>query len=568
MAVLNRVWPVWLTAYRRQWLAGDLSAGVVVTLLLIPQSLAYALLAGLPAQAGLYASIVPLLVYALVGRGHAQSVGPMALTSLLTAATLSRFAEAGSSDYLALALWLAVLSGVMLLLMGVARLGFVADFLSEPVLSAFTTASAVLIVLSQLGPLAGLHLPGSSLPQWLLGISQQFSAWQPAALGLGMLALLLLLALRQWGEALLQCLRLSAPTARLLVRAAPVLLMLASLPLSAQWQVPVVGPVDAQWPAVAMPAISLSRLADLAIPAFFIALINYVQSLSVAQLLAARRQETVDPDRELLALGLCNVAAGLAGGFPVTGGLSRSVVNADAGANTQLASLVTAAGMLLLSCWGSALLARLPLPVLAAIIIASLLSMLNVASLRRAWLAERADAVAWLLTFGLVLLLGVDSGIIAGVMVSLTTLLWRSSRPHIAVLGRVPGTHHFRNRERHAVESLPGVLLLRVDESLYFGNARQVRQAVLARHALATGTQQLVLVMSAVNRVDTTALSMLANLDQTLQQAGVSLHLAEIKGPVADILQRTGLSQQFAGRVHLSTQAAWQALSRPADYQI
>lgn len=349
MAVLNRVWPVWLTAYRRQWLAGDLSAGVVVTLLLIPQSLAYALLAGLPAQAGLYASIVPLLIYAFVGRGHAQSVGPMALTSLLTAATLSRFAEAGSSDYLALALWLAVLSGVMLLLMGVARLGFVADFLSEPVLSAFTTASAVLIVLSQLGPLAGLHLPGSSLPQWLLGISQQFSAWQPAALGLGLLALLLLLALRQWGEALLQCLRLSAPTARLLVRAAPVLLMLASLPLSAQWQVPVVGPVDAQWPALAMPAISLSRLADLAIPAFFIALINYVQSLSVAQLLAARRQETVDPDRELLALGLCNVAAGLAGGFPVTGGLSRSVVNADAGANTQLASLVTAAGMLLLS---------------------------------------------------------------------------------------------------------------------------------------------------------------------------------------------------------------------------
>ena len=549
MAVLNKGWPVWLTGYRRQWLAGDLSAGVVVTLLLIPQSLAYALLAGLPAQAGLYASIVPLLVYAFVGRSHAQSVGPMALTSLLTAATLSRFAEAGSSDYLALALWLAVLSGVMLLLMGVARLGFVADFLSEPVLSAFTTASAVLIVLSQLGPLAGLHLPGSSLPQWLLGISQQFAAWQPAALGLGVLALLLLLALRQWGEAVLQCLGLPGSTVRLLVRAAPVLLMLASLPWSVQWQVPVVGPVDAQWPAWAMPAISLSRLADLAIPAFFIALINYVQSLSVAQLLAARRQETVDPDRELLALGLCNVAAGLAGGFPVTGGLSRSVVNADAGANTQLASLVTAAGMLLLSCWGGTLLARLPLPVLAAIIIASLLSMLNVASLRRAWLAERADAVAWLLTFGLVLLLGVDSGIIAGVMVS-------------------PGTHHFRNRERHAVESLPGVLLLRVDESLYFGNARQVRQAVLARHALATGTQQLVLVMSAVNRVDTTALSMLANLDQTLQQAGVSLHLAEIKGPVADILQRTGLSGQFAGRVHLSTQAAWQALSRPADYQI
>ena len=569
MLLLKRCLPAWLQHYQRHWLAGDLTAGIVVTLLLLPQSLAYALLAGLPVQAGLYASVAPLLVYACSGRSPAQSVGPMALTSLLTAATLARFAQAGTPDYQLLAVWLALLSGLMLLAMGLARLGFVADLLSEPVLAAFTTASALLIVLSQLGPLAGLRFPGSSLPQWLAGFWQQLPHWQPTTLAVGLAALGWLLAVRRWGAQLLRRLGVPSLPSQLLLRGAPLLAMFVGMGLArGGLLLPVVGSVPAGLPVVALPHIALSQLADLALPAFFIALVNYVQSLSVAQLLAARRQESVDPDRELVALGLCNMAAGLAGGFPVAGGLSRSVVNADAGANSQLASLVTAGGMLLVMCTATGALASLPLPVLSATIIASLLGMLELRTLRRAWLAERADAVAWLLTFVLVLLLGVDSGIVAGVLVSLATLLWRSSRPHIAEVGRLPGSHHFRNRQRHAVETLPGVLLLRVDESLYFGNARQVRQALLERVALVAGTQQLVLIMSAVNRVDTTALSMLENLDQALQQAGVTLHLAEIKGPVADILQRAGLGLRFDGRVHLSTQAAWQSLAGLPDYHI
>lgn len=569
MPALSRLLPDWLRGYRRGWLTGDITAGVVVTLLLVPQSLAYALLAGLPVEAGLYASVAPLLVYAFIGRSPAQSVGPMALTSLLTAATLSRFADAGATDYLVLAVWLALLSGLMLLAMGLARLGFIADLLSEPVLAAFTTASALLIILSQLAPLSGLHNPGNSLPQWLVGMWHQPVSWQPAALLVGLLALAWLLLVRRWGSSLLQRLGLSADTAGILVRTAPVLVMLAGiLLLPASLHVPVVGPVPSGLPQLALPAIGLAQLADLALPAFFIALINYLQSLSVAQLLAARTQDSVDPDRELVALGLCNIASGLVGGFPVTGGLSRSVVNAEAGARSQLASLLTAAGMLLVMCLATSALEHLPLPVLAATIIAALLAMLDIGSLRRAWLTERADAVAWLLTFALVLLLGVDSGIMAGVLVSLATLLWRSSRPHIAELGRLPGTHHFRNCQRHAVETLPGVLLLRVDESLYFGNARQVGTILLQRAGQTPHVRQLVLVMSAVNRVDTTALSMLESLDQRLQQAGVRLHLAEIKGPVADILQRSGLGQRFAGRVHLSTQAAWQSLAGLPDYHI
>jgi len=570
MPSISRVLPSWLHGYPRRWLAGDLSAGVVVTLLLVPQSLAYALLAGLPVQTGLYASVAPLLVYAICGKGYAQSVGPMALTSLLTAATLSRMAAASSADYLLLAIWLALLSGAILLLMGLSRLGFVADLLSEPVLAGFTSASALLIILSQLGPLTGLHGSTTTLPQWLSGLWQHGWHAQRDSLLLGATALVFLLLARRWGEPLLLRLGMTGHPAQWLLRSAPLLAMLLGMYAVrlGRLPVPVVGPVPAGLPALALPRIAWQQLADLAMPAFFIALINYVQSLSVAQILAARRNESADPDHELVALGLCNMAAGLVGGFPVTGGLSRSMVNADAGANSQLASLITALGMMLVMCLASDALAGLPLAVLAATIIASLLSMLSLRSLQRAWRTERADAVAWLLTFILVLLLGVDSGVVAGLLLSLATLLWRSSRPHIAELGRLPATQHFRNRQRHLVDTLPGVLFLRVDESLYFGNARQVRMALLEKVATASALQSVVLVMSAVNRVDTTALSMLEGLDQTLAQHGIRLHLAEVKGPVADVLQRAGLQAGFAGRIHLSPQAAWECLQSMPDYTI
>lgn len=563
-----RLWlPAWLRGYRRAYLPGDLGAGLVVTLLLAPQGLAYALVAGLPAQAGLYASIAPLLIYALAGRSHAQSVGPMAMTSLLVAATLSRLAEPGSGDYLALAIGLALLSGAMLAALGLLRLGFVADLLSEPVLAAFTSASALLIVLSQLGPLLGVQAGGASLPQLLAGLWRAAEGFNSAALLLGAPALALLLLARWLGEPLLRRCGLSAPARQLWLRLAPLLAVLLGMGLVAgldlRSALPVVGEIPPGLPAPTWPGLSLEQWSQLALPAFFIALINYVQSLAVAQALAQRRGDEVDPDRELLALGLCNIGAGLSGGFPVTGGLTRSMVNAEAGAQTQLASVIAALGLMLLAGFAAAALALLPLSVLAAMIIASVSAMIRFDSLRLAWRVDRADAAAFALTFVLVLWLGVDSGIVAGVLMSLAAMLWRSSRPHIAELGRLPGSHHFRNRLRFAVERLPGALFLRVDESLFFGNARQVRGETLRRLAAQAGSTRLVLIMSAVNRVDTSALLMLARLDAELAARGVTLHLAEIKGPVAQRMEGGGLLAGFNGRVHLSAQAAWEALTAP-----
>ena len=482
-----------------------------------------------------------LLIYAFTGRSHAQSVGPMAVTSLLTAATLVRLAEMGSANYLALAIWLALLSGAMLVLLGLSRLGFMADFLSSPVLAAFTSASAIIIVVSQLAPLAGFRAGGASLPQLLAGLLHGVGRVNPLALALGLSALLWLLLTRHAAGPLLARLGVSRRWAVTLVRAAPIVAVVAGM-LVVQGaglanRLPVVGTVPGGLPGLALPRISAEQFSSLILPAFFIALINYVQSLSVAQILATRRGETVDPDRELVALGLCNLGAGLFGGFPVTGGLTRSMVNADAGAHSQLASL--------------------PLAVLAATIVASVAGMVNFSALRQAWKTDRADAVAFVLTFALVLWLGVDSGIVAGMTVSLAAMLWRASRPHMVEVGRVPGTHHFRNRQRFNVERLPGVLFLRVDESLFFGNARQVRLAILRHVAESPETRRLVLIMSAVNRVDTSAVAMLEQLDDTLAAEGIRFDLAEVKGPVSDVLQRAGVARRFDGRIFLSTQSAW-----------
>ncbi|WP_174875029.1 SulP family inorganic anion transporter [Vogesella oryzae] len=569
---MSGVLPYWLQHYRRQWLAGDISAGVLVALLLVPQGLAYALVAGLPPQTGLYASLLPLPLYALLGRSHALSVGPMAVTSLLVAATLGKLGLATPAEYLLAAIWLALLSGAMLLLFGLFRLGFLADVLSEPVLAGFTASSALLIVLSQLAPLAGFHGGGASLPEIVAALWRHGGEVSSRALQIGVPALLLLWWARR---GLPRQLHLRGPFALLLeilTRGMPMLVVLGSMVavgvLDWHGQLPQVGRIPAGLPLLQWPALPAGGLQALVLPAFFIALINYVQSLSVAQLLAIPRRETVDPDRELLSLGVCNIGAALCGGFPVTGGLTRSVVNAEAGANTQLASLLSALLIALVLLLGSGSLAALPLTALAATIIAAVAPQVRLAPLWHAWRAERSDAVAFAVTFLLVLWLGVDSGIVAGVVISLAAWLMKSSRPHMAELGLLPGSSHFRNVLRHPCLTLPGVLILRIDESLYFGNARHVRDALLARLAAAGQVHTLLLVMSAVNRVDVSGLAMLERLDDTLAERGVRLQLAEIKGPVWDVFGKAGLAGRFAGRVHLSTFAAWQALQPAPDFHI
>jgi SulP family sulfate permease len=539
----------WLKGYRRSWLAGDLGAGAVVAMMMIPQGMAYALVAGLPPVAGIYASILPPLLYALFGTSSSQSVGPMAIISLMTASVLAPLAAPGSALYGVLAGQLALLSGLVLLACGLLRIGFLANFFSRPVMNGFTIGSSILIAFDQLGTLLG-----AAPPQW---------HGPSAALGLGALALLVLA--RRHGAWLLQRCGLPAQAADIGARLAPMLVVAGSIVLVGalgldKMGVHVVGQVPAGLPHLNM-ATSGAHWQLLAKPALLIGFMCFLISMSGAQALAARKGEKLLTDAELVGLGAANLGSFLSGAFPVTASLSRSAVNFAAGANSQLAGVVAAlllgAALVLPTGW----LALLPLPVLAATIIVAVLGMLDTATLRTAWRYDRADALALLATAGGVLLLGVEAGVVVGLLLSLGAMIWRESRPHIAVLGRIAGTEHFRNIERYPAETRANVLLLRVDAGLFFGNVEAVTARAEEELALHPGARDLVLVLSAVNAIDTSALFGLLELNAGLAARGVRLHLAEVKGPVMDRLKHSSLLQRLSGRVFLSTANAWQALS-------
>lgn len=539
----------WLRSYRRELLAGDLGAGVLVVLMLVPQGMAYALVAGLPPVAGLYASILPALAYALFGSSMAQSVGPMAITSLMTATSLATLAPTGSELYGAMAAQMALISGVVLVLCGLLRLGFLSSFLSRPVMSGFTSGAALLIATSQLKVLLGGPL----------------TAINPFAATIGLLSLLLLWLARNQLAGLLQRLGLTARRADMLSKLAPAaILLLATLLVWQQdWRqagVALVGAIPSGLPNLAL-NLSLEQLRNLLAPSLLIGFMVFLSGQSAAVTLAQKRGERINTDQELLGLGAANVASALSGGFAVTGSISRSAVNYAAGANTPLASVVTAVLLAVLLVSPNAWLAWLPLPALAATIIIAVLGMLDLTTPREAWRYDRADAVAWLATFSGVLLLGVEEGVMLGVVLSLGTVIWRASRPHIAVLGRLPGSEHFRNIERYAAETHPQIVLLRIDAGVFFGNAELISDRVL--QTLTGETRHLVLVMTAINLIDTTGLYALAELNQNLAARGIKLHLAEVKGPLMDKLKHSDLLlKPLSGQVFISAVSAFDQLSQ------
>lgn len=538
----------WLKGYRRELLAGDLGAGVLVVLMLVPQGMAYALVAGLPPVAGLYASILPALAYALLGSSMAQSVGPMAITSLMTATSLAALAPSGSALYGALAAQMALISGVVLVLCGLLRLGFLSSLLSRPVMSGFTSGAALVIAASQLKVLLGGPL----------------TAINPTAAAIGLLSLLLLWLARSQLSRQLQRLGLAANSADMLGKLAPAaILLLATLLVWQQgWQtagVALVGAIPAGLPELGL-SLNLEQLRSLLAPSLLIGFMVFLSGQSAAVTLAQKRGERINTNHELLGLGAANVASALSGGFSVTGSISRSAVNFAAGANTPLASVITALLLAVLLVSPNAWLAWLPLPALAATIIIAVLGMLDFTTPRQAWRYDRADAVAWLATFSGVLLLGVEEGVMLGVALSLGTVLWRASRPHIAVLGRLPGSEHFRNIERYAAETHPQIVLLRIDAGVFFGNAELINDRVL--QTLTAETRHLVLVMTAINLIDTTGLYALAELNQNLAARGIQLHLAEVKGPLMDKLKLSDLLlKPLSGRVFISAVSAFDQLS-------
>ncbi|RAH38610.1 SulP family inorganic anion transporter [Halomonas sp. SL1] len=556
----------WMHGYRRDTLARDLLAAVIVTLMLVPQALAYALLAGLPPEVGLYASMLPLVLYAIFGTSATLAVGPVAVASLMTASALSAIAPPGSAEYVGGALVLAALSGAMLVAMGLLRLGFLANFLSHPVISGFVTASGILIAASQLRHLLGVEASGHTLVERVMALVAALGEVNPITLVLGLGVWGFLVLCRRYLKGGLRRLGLSATVADLVAKAAPVSAVIVTTLLAwalglGERGVALVGEVPGGLPSLALPSLEPGLWSSLLAPALLISLVGFVESVSVAQTLAAKRRQRIDPNQELIALGLANLGAGASGGSPVSGGFSRSVVNFEAGAATPLAGAFTALGIAVATLTLTAPLAFLPKATLAATIIVAVGSLIDLPAIRRTWAYSRADGVAMLATLTLTLVHGVESGILAGVALSLGLHLYRTSRPHSAVVGRVPGSEHFRNVQRYdEVETDERLAILRVDESLYFANARYLEDTVMALAARQPGLEHIVLACQAVNGIDASALESLEAINRRLKDAGVALHLAEVKGPVMDRLAATDFCHELGGRVFLSTFDAWQAL--------
>ena len=543
----------WLREYRRAALPGDISAGIVVAMMMIPQGMAYALVAGLPPVVGIYASIFPPLLYALFGTSSTQSVGPMAIVSLMTASTLAPLATPGTGLYGVLAAQLALMSGLVLLACGLLRIGFLANFFSRPVMSGFTIGSAIVIAWGQLRTLVGGPLALDAPSHW-------------PSIALGSSSLVLLVMAREWLAPLLRRLRVKPVVADIAAKLAPMFVVLGATALVSllgldALGVATVGAVPAGLPGLNL-ATSSGHWQALLQPALLIGFMVFLISMSGAQALALKRGgEKLASNRELVGLGAANVGSALSGGFPVTGSISRSAVNFAAGANTQLASMITAGLLALALVAPTGWLALLPLPTLAATIIVAVLGMLDWSTLRTAWGYDRADALALLATAGGVLVLGVEAGVLVGVALSMGALIWRASRPHIAVLGRIHGTEHFRNVDRYSAETTPGLLMLRIDAGLFFGNVDAVNERIDEELAQRASTAHLVLVLSAVNAIDTSALFGLGELNASLRQRGVTLHLAEVKGPVMDRLRDSDLLGQLSGQVFLSAANAWDRLA-------
>ncbi len=564
---LSRYLPIldWGRTYDRATLSNDLIAALIVTIMLIPQSLAYALLAGLPPEMGLYASIAPIILYAIFGTSRALAVGPVAVVSLMTAAAIGDVAAAGTAGYVAAAITLAALSGGILLLMGVFRLGFLANFLSHPVIAGFITASGVLIAASQLKHILGIDAGGHTLIELVESLWRHLPETNMITLGLGAAATGFLFWVRRGLKPLLLVIGLSKRAADIGTKAGPVAAVVATtvtvwlFDLDAQG-VNIVGEVPQSLPPLTMPDLSLDLVQALFVPALLISIIGFVESISVAQTLAAKKRQRIDPDQELIGLGAANIGAAFTGGYPVTGGFSRSVVNFDAGAQTPAAGAYTAIGLAIAALALTPLIFFLPKATLAATIIVAVLSLVDFGILKRTWTYSRADFLAVLTTIVLTLGFGVEVGVSAGVIISIFLHLYTSSKPHIAEVGLVAGTQHFRNIKRHKVLTFPTLLTLRIDESLYFANVRYLEDYIYDRVIADKNLRDVVLMCSAINEIDMSALESLEAINARLRDLGMRLHLSEVKGPVMDRLQRSHFLDDLTGEVFLSQYDAHHAL--------
>lgn len=569
--MLKNYFPIleWGKAYSGNTFGNDLIAAVIVTLMLIPQSLAYAMLAGLPPQVGLYASILPLVAYAIFGTSRTLAVGPVAVVSLMTAVAAGDIAAQGSFDYYLAATCLAFISGLILIVMGLFRLGFLANFLSHPVITGFITASGILIAAGQLKHILGVGGSGQNLIEIAQGLIPQLGKINLPTLVIGGFVIVFLVLVRARLKGLLLWVGLKSRGADIIVKSSPIIAVIITTLICRVYGldsagVRVVGSITGGLPAPVMPSLSPELWNRLAGSALLISVIGFVESVSVAQTLAAKRRQRIVLDQELIGLGTANLASAFSGGFPVTGGFARSVVNFDAGAETPAAGAFTAVGIALVTIYLTPLLFYLPQATLAATIIVAVLSLIDPGVIRRTWIYSKSDFAAMFAAIIFTLSAGVELGILSGVALSILIHLYRTSRPHCAIVGQVPGSEHFRNILRHKVVTSPSVLNLRVDESLYFPNARFLEDKVQNLVAENPAIRHVVLMCPAVNSIDASALESLEAINARLRDSGVTLHFSEIKGPVMDQLQRSHFLEELTGKVYLSQYDAFSDLDPQA----
>ena len=552
---------VWAPNYTNSKFFDDTIAALIVAIMLIPQALAYALLAGLPAETGLYASMVGLTVYALFGASNTLSVAPVAVISLMTATALAKLSLATPEETLAAALFLTFLSGLFLLLLGLLRLGFMANLLSQPVISAFVTASALIIGLSQMQHIFGVSANGQNFLGLLGSLFGQLGSINFVTFYIGAGSIGFIIFSKLVIKNMFLKIGVDAHIATTLSRSGPLLValitgLLAYIFRLDQQGVQLLGEVPRGLPDFGLPGFSIDLLNSLIGSALLISIIGFVESISVAQTLAARRRERVDLNQELVGLGASNLATSFGGGFPVSGGFSRSVVNFEAGAATPAAGLFTAILIAVVALFFTPALFWLPRVSLAAIIIVAVYGLIDFSVLKKARVYSKADFTAVLITLVLTLLIGVEVGIGSGVLASVLIHLYKTSQPHVAVIGRVTGTEHFRSVDRHTVETFENQLSIRIDESLYFANTRYLEELILNLISDKPKLEHVILMCTAVNKIDMSALETLEKINETLRELGVKLHLSEVKDPIIGKLAKTNFFKELTGNNYLSQNQA------------
>ena len=538
----------WIKDYKREWFSGDLSAGLTVGVMLIPQGMAYSMLAGLPPIYGLYASTIPLIIYAFLGTSRQLAVGPVAMVALLISSGVGALATLGSPEFIALAIVLALMVGIIQFSMGALKLGFLVNFLSHPVIAGFTSAAALIIGFSQLKHLLGIKLSGGKVHEIIVSVVENINDVNIPTLLIGTGAIVLLLAVKRVNK------RLPGP----LIAVVFGIGLVYVLGLVEQG-VNIVKDVPAGLDMFAIPSLRWEDVKSLLPIAFTISFIGFMESIAVAKAIQAKHKDyKVSANQELIGLGMANIVGSFFKAFPVTGGFSRTAVNDQAGAKTGLASIISATLIIITLLFFTSYFYYLPNAILAAIIMVAVFGLIDIKEAKHLWATDRRDFWLFMTTALGTLALGIEEGILLGVVLSLAMLIYRVSYPHVAIMGRVPGTDQYRNVDRFEVlQTYEDKLIVRFDAQLFFANTDYFRDYLEGAMAGRPKVKQLVLDMRAVNGIDSSAIHMLKDLVEELRGAGKDLHMVNVKGPVRDTLKKNHFTELMGeDHFHLKLQNA------------